>query len=317
MKINSKIQLSIVIPCYKTNIGIVALVNEIKAALGNNLHYELILVNDGSPDETWKYIEDVCLRNNNFIGLNLSKNFGQHNALLFGILESKGKFIVTMDDDLQNPPSEILKLYRFISQNEYDIVYGVPEKEKHGIVRNFLSVFLKFFFELIFKINHISDTSSFRIFNSYLTNAFRHYNGKSVDIDSLLMWGTNNIGTLTVEHLERQFGKSNYNYIKLISYAKKMLISMSTKPLRLITIIGVSVSFFGFLILCYILFGYLFLDRQVLEFTFISSLITIFSGTILLCIGIIGEYLAHIYFRQMGMPYAVLKKRISKENNND
>lgn len=307
-------ELSIVIPCYYTDKNIIPLCDALTTELGTQIEYEIILVNDGSKDQTWHYIKQVAEKNVALKGVNFTRNFGQHNALLTGILEANGTYIVTIDDDLQHPPGEILNLLKQIKTTREDLIYAIPIEEKHGVVRDIFSVVAKLIFEKSLKVAHASNTSSFRVFHKILRQAFVNYTGKGVDIDALLLWGTQSVGTVKVKHNDRQYGKSNYNFWKLVSYAAKMIISSSTFPLRMVTYLGFLFTLFGIGIFLYVTFGYLFLGRQVPGFTFLSSLVSLFSGTILFSLGVIGEYLAQMYYRQMGYPFSVVREKVNIDN---
>lgn len=296
--------LSIIVPVYNSAETLANLIARFESALaGYNI--EAILVNDGSHDLSWKIIQQLTEKYKWVRGINLMRNFGQHNALLCGIRAARHEIIVTIDDDLQNPPEEIPRLLSYLSE-EIDVVYGTPQKEQHGFWRDMASQITKLVLQHAMGAETARKVSAFRVFRAYLREAFVNYHGPFVSIDVLLTWGTTKFTSVTVTHHQRQAGLSNYNLRKLITHAINMLTGFSTLPLQIASLIGFIFTLFGIAILIFVILRYFIQGNVAPGFPFLASIIAIFSGAQLLALGIMGEYLARMYFRMMDRPsYAV------------
>lgn len=302
----TKPALSIVIPCYYSGDNLPELMAALHAALPVfSDDYEVILVNDGSTDGTWQRIMNACDTDERVIGINLMRNFGQHNALLAGIKAARHEFIVTMDDDLQHPPTEIPALLNALGN--HDVVYGVPRSEQHGWWRDLSSVVAKVTLERLLDVKFASDTSAFRLFRREIVQAFSSYVGPFVDIDALLIWGTRSIEAVEVRHEPRKHGTSNYSFSKLVRHAINMATAYSGLPLRLASMSGFLFTLFGVFSFGYVVHNYLVFGVVAEGFTFLASIISIFAGAQLFSIGILGEYLARVHFRTMGYPSVVVR----------
>jgi undecaprenyl-phosphate 4-deoxy-4-formamido-L-arabinose transferase len=277
--------------------------------------YEIIFINDSSGDDSSDIIYRLAENDSNVVCFDLAKNYGQHNALLCGIRQAKYDFIVTLDDDLQNPPEEIPKLLEKLDQG-YDVVYGYPKNEQHGLFRNIASLFTKMALKTTMGISIARHVSAFRVFRTELRDSFSDYKGPFISIDVLLSWGTNSFSALPVNHEQRVEGKSNYTVRKLINHALNMITGFSVLPLQIASIIGLVLSIFGVFILIYVLGRFLLQGSPVPGFPFIASIIAIFSGAQLLAIGIIGEYLARIHFRTMNKPQYSIRQQTNKSSPN-
>lgn len=312
--------LSIVIPVYKSAPILPTLVARLEAILPQIAQeYEVILVNDGSPDNSWEVIVQLAESRPWLRGILLMRNYGQHNALLAGIRAAQGEIIITMDDDLQHPPEEIPKLLKELEKG-HDVVYGVPQTETHGWVRNFASRFLKWLMGIALDTPHIPRSGAFRAFRSQVRAAFFNYYSSFVSIDVLLSWGTSHFGFVTVRHDPRPIGQSTYTFRKLVRHTFNMITGFSTLPLRFASLLGFVFTAFGLLILAYVLIRYLVQGSPVPGFPFLASVISIFAGVQLFVMGIFGEYMARLYFRIMGRPDSVTRQTInmpssSKQSN--
>jgi undecaprenyl-phosphate 4-deoxy-4-formamido-L-arabinose transferase len=268
--------------------------------------YEIIFINDASIDKSLDIIYSLSKNDQNIKCIDFNKNYGQHNALLCGIRQANYDLIVTLDDDLQNPPEEIPKLLEKLDQG-HDVVYGYPKIEQHGFFRNVASMFTKMALKTTMGISIARHVSAFRVFRTELRDSFTDYKGSFISIDVLLSWGTNSFSAIPVNHEKRTEGQSNYTFRKLIKHALNMVTGFSVLPLQVASIIGFVLSIFGVFILIYVLGRFLLQGSPVPGFPFIASIIAIFSGAQLLAIGIIGEYLARIHFRTMNKPQYVIK----------
>jgi undecaprenyl-phosphate 4-deoxy-4-formamido-L-arabinose transferase len=298
----NKPTVSVVVPVYNGSTMLPQLAKELEAVLQTcSSGFELILVNDASPDGSWTVITDLVQCHGWIHGINLMRNVGQHNALLCGIRAAKYEIVATIDDDLQNPPSEIPKLLAKLEEG-FDVVYGTPEQEQHGFFRDLASRMTKLVLQNAMGAEIARNISAFRVFRTPVRQAFGDYRGPFVSIDVLLTWGTTRFGALRVRHAQRREGISGYTLRKLIAHALNMMTGFSVLPLQLASLIGFAFTAIGLLAIVFVIGRYLFQGSAVPGFPFLASLIAIFSGAQLFALGIIGEYLARVHFRIMDRP---------------
>jgi glycosyltransferase involved in cell wall biosynthesis len=269
--------------------------------------WELLLVDDGSPARTWPLIATLAARRPEVRGIKLQRNFGQHNALLAGIRSSRGDVVVTIDDDLQHEPEAIPALVEALE--DADLVYGCPSTRPRGVGRSLSSMLLKAALASVLGVAHARHISPFRAFRGPLREVFRDFRGPYVSIDVLLAWATTRIRAVPVEYRPRREGRSGYTLRRLVSLAITMVVGFSIWPLRLASLIGLACAAFGGLVLAFVLVRYLAAGTTVPGFAFLASVIAIFSGAQLFALGIIGEYLARMYFRMMDRPAYVIEAR--------
>jgi len=294
--------LSVVVPVYNSEASLPVLAQRLQpilAALGTP--FELILVNDSSSDGSWSCILALATQHHWIRGLNLSRNYGQHNALLCGIRHARFQTIVTMDDDLQNPPEEVARLLARLEEG-FDVVYGTPERQQHGILRNLASQITKWTLADAMGAESARKVSAFRAFRTSLRDGFEHYRGPFVSIDVLLTWGTTRFSAVPVRHDARSLGTSNYTLRKLLVHAANMMTGFTALPLQIASLIGFAFTLFGFLLLIFVLARYWMDGSSAPGFPFLASVISIFSGAQLFALGVIGEYLARMHFRMMEQP---------------
>ena len=296
------LDLSVVIPAYKSHAILPVLVSRLEAVLLPSPHrYEILLIDDGSMDDTWNTIDQLTRTHDNLRGISLTRNYGQHNALLCGIRAAHGAVIVTMDDDLQHSPEDIPKLLAEIAKG-YDVVYGTPVAEQHGMWRNMASQVTKIALQVALGVHTARSVSAFRAIRTSLRDCFADYRAPSVSIDVLLSWGTTHVSALPVHHAPRHSGTSHYSVGRLLVHAFNMITGYSGLPLRMASLIGFAMTLFGIGILGYVVVRYFWLGNPVPGFPFLASIIVIFSGAQLFSIGIIGEYVARLHFRMMDRP---------------
>lgn len=305
--------ISVIVPVY----GSEGMLPELVDRLGQSLpamaeRFELILVNDCSPDGSWEVISRLVEEHSWVHGINLMRNYGQHNALLCGIRSAQYPVIVTMDDDLQHPPEEIPKLLAVLARG-YDVVYGTPAQEQHGLLRDMASLTTKLALQSVMGAQIARQVSAFRVFRRELTAAFEQYEGAYVSIDVLLTWATNRFSATSVRHEPRKQGTSGYTFRKLFRHAMNMMTGFTTVPLQVASLVGFAFTLFGFGILCYVLIKYFLYGNPVPGFPFLASIVAVFSGAQLFALGIIGEYLARMHFRSMQKPPYVVRNRANHE----
>lgn len=300
-------QLSLVIPVYNSAQQIPAVVTRATAVLlGAVDKFEIILVNDGSKDESWTVIEEIARHNAKVRGINLARNAGQHNALLCGIRLARFSVCVTMDDDLQFIPEDIPLLLQKLDQG-YDVVYGSPSQQQHGLMRNLASITIKIALKTLIGGEITTHISPFRAFKTKLREAFADAHGQFTLIDALLPWGTSNFAYVFVSHTERAVGQSNYTPAKLLFFAVNMITGFTTIPLRFSALIGLICITLGIVLFLYVLVCYVSNGGTVPGFPFLASVTIIFSGAQLFSLGIIGEYLGRLFEKDMRRPSYVVE----------
>jgi glycosyltransferase involved in cell wall biosynthesis len=307
-------KLTVLVPVYCSENTISKLYESIINVLSDFKEgFEIVFVNDSSNDNSWEIIKSICLDDDRVKGICLNKNYGQHNALFCGIKNSSGELILTMDDDLQHPPQEIIKLLNEIDKG-YDVVYGVPRKLTHSFFRNLLSKFIKYIIHVVMGFDHAQKINSFRVFKRNLLNNFLEIQNSKVNIDVLLSWSTKNFSSIDVEHNRRKDGASGYTFRKLINHTLVMMTNFSSIPLKFASYLGFIFSILGFVILIHVLINALFFSNPVPGFPFLASMISIFSGVQLLTLGIFGEYLSNIHIKSISKPMYIIKEFTSKKN---
>jgi len=311
-------RLSVVIPVYRSAAILPDLIPRLKAVLGVAAsQFEVILVNDCSPDNSWEVICELTRQYPWIHAINLMRNYGQHNALLCGIRVARYDVIVTMDDDLQHPPEEIPKLLEKLAEG-FDVVYGTPAQEQHGLGRDLASWITKLALQNVMGAEIARKVSAFRVFRNQVTKAFERYEGSSVSIDVLLTWGTNRFAAIPVKHNARALGTSGYTLRKLITHAMNMMTGFSTIPLQMASLVGFAFTLFGALVLAYVMIRYFLQGNPAPGFPFLASIVALFSGAQLFALGIIGEYLARMHFRSMQKPpYVVRDEEADQRMEND
>lgn len=312
--------LSVVIPVFYAENTLVELIQQLNQVLPQICNsYEIILVNDGSKDKSWEIIQNLQSEFPWVQGINLMRNYGQHNAILCGVRAAKKEIIVTMDDDLQNPPSEIIKLLLELEKG-FDVVYGTPAKEQHNLWRHLASQITKLALQSTMGIDIARKVSAFRAFRTCLRQAFEGYQAPFVTIDVLLTWGTDNFSAVEVQQSPRYQGRSNYTFHKLVIHALNMITGFTVLPLQIASLLGFLFAIFGFIILLYVIGRFIIQGGSVPGFPFLASIIAIFSGVQLFAIGIIGEYMARMHFRVMNKPTYVVRHKTpsnpQKDENN-
>ncbi len=245
--------ISAIVPVYRSATILPELHRRLGAALAALTdQYEIILVEDCGGDDSWSVIEGLATEDHHVRGIRMSRNYGQHNALLCGIRAATYEVIVTLDDDLQNPPEEIGKLLARLDDG-VDVVYGTPDQEQHGFLRDQGSRITKLALQSAMSAETARHVSAFRAFRTRVRDAFAAYRGPYVSIDVLLTWGTTDFGFVPVRHEPRLSGTSNYTFRTLITHAFNMMTGFSTLPLQIASLIGFIFTLFGFAILLLVL----------------------------------------------------------------
>jgi glycosyltransferase involved in cell wall biosynthesis len=301
--------LSVVIPVYNGSSTIYNLVENIIKELVD-IPYEIILVNDGSKDDSEHICESLAYYDSRINFISLRKNFGEHNAVLCGLNAAKGEYSIILDDDFQNPPSEIKNLYRHIVSGGYDVVYSKYEVKKHGLYRNLGSKFHNIMATYILDKPSRLYLSSFKIIKKEIVNEIILYTGPYPYIDGLILQATDNIGVSMTEHKERETGKSNYTFRKLISLYLNMFINHSLKPIRIFMLVGLIFFLLGVISTGVVFIDYAINSSSYSSWVYFTLLLETMSGLQLLFIGIIGEYMIKRITSLGGYPQFVIKSTV-------
>jgi undecaprenyl-phosphate 4-deoxy-4-formamido-L-arabinose transferase len=302
--------ISVVVPVYNSESILPTLIKRLELVLGAACYqYEVLLVNDGSRDGSWEVIQELAARHGWVRGINLMRNYGQHNALLCGIRAARFETIVTMDDDLEHPPTEIFTLLAKLEEG-FDVVYGFPAQQQHGLLRDLASELTKLALRSSMGAETARHISAFRVFRTRAREAFVDYHSPFVSIDVVLTWATTRFAAIPVRHEARLAGVSNYTFRKLFTHAMNLMTGFSTLPLQAANLLGLLCTAFGGFILLYVIGRFLLFGTSVPGFTFLASIIVIFSGTQLVALGIIGEYLARMHFRMMERPTYTVREQL-------
>lgn len=287
--------LSVVIPVYCSEATLDSLYKRLTSVLSRHgLSYELVFVEDGSPDNAWRVLEELARTDfQHVVAIRLMRNYGQHNALMCGFRYTRGDIVLTMDDDLQNPPEEIPKLVQYCVDGEYDLVYARYEEKRHHAGRNLGSWLVNTFFRFVFR-SEVTVTS-FRAMRRELLDAILPYNLNFTFVDGLLAWNTQRVGHVLVEHHSRENGHSGYSFAKLLSLALNLFTNFSLLPLQVASATGFLAALVGLGTGGYYLVQALFHNIAVPGYASTIVAVMVLGGLQLLALGIIGEYIGRVH----------------------
>lgn len=289
-----KINYSVVIPVYNSEDIVTETVERTVQFFSTyNFSYEIILINDGSEDGSWEKIKYLAENSDNIIAINLLKNYGQHSAILCGIYHSKGDYLITLDDDLQNPPEEISRLINKIHEG-HDLVFAKFKEKKHSAVRKKGSKLVNYFNTKIFNKPKDLTLSNFRIFTRAVANRVLNYKTAYPYIPGLLIMFSSSMANVETEHHARKIGKSNYSFLKILKLISRLLINYSSFPLKVLTYVGVNISLISFFIGIYFILKKIIAGVDVQGWTTIIVLLAFFNGFLIMMLGIMGEYLSRL-----------------------
>ena len=242
---DQEIELSVVIPVFNAEQTLRDLLARLLVVLSSiGKRFEIIMVNDGSRDDSWRILRELqdC-HQDELVVIDLMRNFGQHNALMCGLRNSRGALVITMDDDLQNPPEEIDKLIQCIEHGTFDLVYGYSANKRHGLWRNLGSELTQRFYRAIFRRKN--RVSSYRIIKRTLVESVLSYDRTFTYLDGLFAWNTDRIGEVNVDHHVRRSGRSGYSLKSLLTLALNLFTNFSLVPLQIVSSLGFIVAFGG------------------------------------------------------------------------
>ncbi len=306
-------KVSFVIPCYRSEKTLGGVVSEIKEAMKKlgKYEYELILVNDSSPDDTWKTIQKLTTENENITGINLSKNFGQHAALMAGMREVSGDYVICLDDDGQTPANEVDKLLNALEEGA-DAVYAKYGNKKHSLFRNFGSRANDLMTRIMLgKPKELFVSSYFGVKKFVVEDMIRYQNSYPYVI-GLVLRATKNIVNVEVTHREREEGRSGYTLKKLLGLWFNGFTAFSVTPLRIATVIGIFCAFVGFAYGIYVFVRRLLDPNMVMGFSSLMCVILFVGGMLMIMLGLVGEYIGRIYISLNNSPQYVIREKTGK-----
>jgi polyisoprenyl-phosphate glycosyltransferase len=305
---NPEFDLSIVIPVFNASSCLEQLVNEVaKTISAAGKTYEIILVDDGSKDESWEVIKALRFSNPNVKGFLLGRNFGQHKATLCGVAHAKGEWVVTMDDDFEHSPALVLPLVESAKKSKSDLFYGVPMYSEKSVLRSLVSRFYKFMSKV--ENPDAGKGSSLRVIHHKVAEKMDNHHSHLFFIDEVMLWYTDNVATEKVGFSPSRKAASGYSYPKLFSLSKNVFMISTTMPLKMVKFLGFSVSAVSFIMGLYHFLHKFFFPTQK-GYTSIILTILFSAGLIMFCIGIIGEYLGNLLIMQNKKPGYSIREQI-------
>lgn len=306
--------ISIIIPVYNGQNTIQNLVEDITKTLKQDFKFEIVLINDGSKDNSEQSCIDLVNKYDFINYLSLSKNFGEHNAVMAGLNNCIGDYAVIMDDDLQHSSEALLKLIKkgLEEKNKYDVIYTSFNKKEQIFFRNFGSKINDLFANIVLKKSKNLYLSSFKFFNRFVINEIIKYKSPFIYIDGIIHEITNKISSVNVEHKKREKSKSGYTISKLIQLWLRMLTGYSILPLRASSLVGIIMVCFGFILSLITFFEKIFYDNTPTGYATMLIIVIFFSGTILVVLGLLGEYVGRIFLTINNKPQYIIKDKKRK-----
>ena len=310
--------LSFVIPCYRSQQTIEAVVEEIKRKMDTLKEYswELVLVNDCSPDDTISVIKGIAEKNSNVTVIDFARNFGQHSALMAGLRQTKGDYVVCLDDDGQTPADQVDRLLTALD-NGADVAYAKYDHKKHSAFRNFGSHVNEMMARFMLGKPKTLQVSSYFVAKRYIVNDMIRYENSYPYVIGLVLRSTNNIVNVDVDHRAREIGSSGYTLKKLLDLWMNGFTSFSVKPLRIATVIGIIAAIAGFVYGIVIIIQHFILPDRVQGFASLAAILVFFGGMIMIMLGLLGEYVGRIYISLNNSPQYVIKEIYKKERENE
>jgi polyisoprenyl-phosphate glycosyltransferase len=305
-------ELTAVVPVYNSAGTLPALASRLAVVLERlDPHYEIVFIDDGSADDSWAVLRDVQAASPGHIhAVQLMRNYGQHNALMCGFRHARGRYLVTLDDDLQNPPEEIPKLVHAVRASGLDLVYGVPDSRNHAAFRNLGSALVNAFFRRVFR--SAGRVTPFRVVRRELVESVLPYRLNFTFVDGLFAWNTQRVGHVRVEHHPRADGRSGYSAGKLAVLAVNLFTNFSLLPLQLVSACGFLAATAGLLLALACVALYFTVNVVVPGWASIMVTVLVLGGIQLLSLGIMGEYLGRLHMNVNRKPQYVERNRIGQ-----
>ena len=304
-------RISVVVPVYNGAETLPKLIEQLDKHLRPQNSLELILVNDGSTRDNSDEVCEVAAQQNDWIVyIELSTNFGEHNAVMAGLNHCTGDYVVIMDDDLQNPPHEAIRLVDELDRGGYDVVFSCYKKKKHGLSRNLGSSFNNLIASYVLKKPRDLYLSSFKCIRRSVVKQIIKYDGPYPYIDGLILRSTTRYGRLEVEHFSREVGRSGYSLRKLVSLWLNMFTNFSILPLRIASAIGLLLATLSGLAGVVVIIEKIMNPDLPTGWASVFVAILFMSSVQLLAIGLMGEYLGRVLMKLNKIPQFVVRRTI-------
>ena len=311
--------ISFVIPCYRSTQTLPGVIKEIQDTMDklNKYTYEILLINDCSPDDTFETIRNICGENDNVLGINLAKNFGQHSALMAGFHHMKGDIVVCLDDDGQTPADEVDKLLSKIEEGA-DVVYAKYTQKHHSGFRNWGSHVNELMTRVMLGKPKELFLSSYFAARRFVVDEMLNYKGAYPYVIGLVLRTTKNIVNVEVNHRDRQAGSSGYTFKKLFGLWVNGFTAFSVKPLRIATMTGAICAFAGFAYGIYTIIKKVFIQppELVVGFSALMSVLVFMGGMLMLMLGLVGEYIGRMYISMNNSPQYVIREIVGEDAEN-
>lgn len=309
-------KISFVIPCYGSENTIENVIIQIKQVMDSRLEfaYEIILVNDCSPDNVWEVIAKLCKADEHIRAIRLAKNFGQHSALMAGYTFATGDYIATLDDDGQTPAEEVFKLVDKVKEG-YDVAYGYYTERKDNIFRKFGTLMNNKMLEIMIEKPKDVHLTSYFVAKRYIIDEITKYQNPYPYIWGLILRTTKNIVNVEINHKERKEGKSGYTLTKLLNLWLNGFTAFSVKPLRLATGVGAGTSVLGVVFILYTIVKKLMNPELVPGYSSLMAVLLFIGGMLMVMIGLVGEYVGRIYICINASPQFVIGEQLNITEN--
>jgi dolichol-phosphate mannosyltransferase len=303
--------ISIVSPVYKAEKIVDLLVRRVSSEVSKiTTSYEIILVEDGSPDASWEAIERNCLQDKRVKGIKLSRNFGQHYAITAGLDHAQGEWIVVMDCDLQDRPEEIINLYQKALEG-YDIVLARRHERQDSLFKRFFSWLFYYILSYLTGTKHDPAVANFGIYHQKVIRAVCQMRESIRVFPIMVRWAGFKATKIDVIHAERRIGKTTYNFKRLLNLALDIVLAYSDKPIRLTIKLGAVISILAFLFALFLLFEYLFGVIKLPGYASIIISIWFLSGLIIMILGIVGLYIGKIFESVKSRPIYIVNIKLN------
>jgi polyisoprenyl-phosphate glycosyltransferase len=305
-------KISIVTPVYKAENIVDELIMRIKSNVEQfTSEYEIILVEDKGPDNSWERIAAHSKQDSRIVGIGLSRNFGQHYAITAGIDHAKGEWIVVMDCDLQDDPAEIINLYNKAVNENWDVVLARRFRRKDGFFKKLSSRIFYRLFSYFTGLSYDGTVANFGIYNRKVIDVVKQMREPMRSFPSMIAWVGFKKGFVDVNHQARFEGRSSYNWKKLVNLAMDIILAYSDKPLKITVKFGFTIAITSFLVACGYLAAYLFGYISVSGFASLIISIWFLSGLMILILGILGLYLGKVFEAVKNRPLYIIDKKLN------
>lgn len=311
--------ISVCIPCYRSAKTIPIVVDRIRKQFEDNEDdYEIVLVNDGSPDNTIEVIEELCKNDDHIVGVDLMRNYGQASATLAALKTAHGDIMVTMDDDGQHPPERMYELINKLKEQKLDSVGAYFPEKKESFIRRKTGDLARSIMVLIgLKSKGIKSNSSFAAYSRDLVDKIKNYQSPFVSLSGFISHVTTKRSYVTVENQDRLAGRSGYTFKKRLKYFKNIFFSFSLLPLQISMTLGLFMAGAGFIGIIYLIIRKIVFPDVIAGYTSTNVIILLVGGLLLIAMGIMGEYIGRIYMTISGQPQSTIRRIINGKNKED